>query len=540
MKIAIVCDVLGEENNGTTVAAMNLIRFLRSRKHDVRVVCPDEKRRREAGYYVVPQLNVGPLNDYVRKNGVSIAISDSAVLESALRDVDIIHIMTPFILGKSALEYGRKHRIPVTAGFHAQAENITNHLHLMNSRLANGLTYKTMYRLVYQYVDAIHYPTQFIREVFESEVGPTNGYVISNGVNDRFVKTEVERPREWTDKFVILFTGRYGLEKSHRVLIDAVARSRYEPKIQLVFAGEGPLKEELEAYGRKLTNPPVMGFFSRDEMLRVINSADLYVHPAEIEIEAIACLEAISCGLVPVIADSPRSATRFFALGENNLFHYNDPADLALKIDYWLEHPKEKDDCSKAYQGYTKQFEQRHCMEEMERMLKETAAQYAGSKNSVFRPMRRFRQQVSTEECIRVLTEEKRGVLSMLGDNGYPYGIPMNHWYDPEEGKLYFHGAKTGHKIDSIKKHDKVSYCVFDAGFRKEGEWALNVTSVVVFGRISPVTDENKIRQIGEHLLRKFTDDAEYIQKEVRDALPRAQCLELTIDHMTGKLVKES
>ncbi len=540
MKIAIVCDVLGEENNGTTVAAMNLIRFLRSRKHDVRVVCPDEKRRGEAGYYVVPQLNVGPLNDYVRKNGVSIAISDSSVLESALRDVDIIHIMTPFILGKSALEYGRKHRIPVTAGFHAQAENITNHLHLMNSRLANGLTYKTMYRLVYQYVDAIHYPTQFIREVFESEVGPTNGYVISNGVNDRFVKTEVERPGEWTDKFVILFTGRYGLEKSHRVLIDAVARSKYEPKIQLVLAGEGPLKEELEAYGRKLTNPPVMGFFSRDEMLRVINSADLYVHPAEIEIEAIACLEAISCGLVPVIADSPRSATRFFALGENNLFHYNDPADLALKIDYWLEHPKEKDDCSKAYQGYTKQFEQRHCMEEMERMLKETAAQYAGSKNSVFRPMRRFRQQVSTEECIRVLTEEKRGVLSMLGDNGYPYGIPMNHWYDPEGGKLYFHGAKTGHKIDSIKKHDKVSYCVFDAGFRKEGEWALNVTSVVVFGRISPVTDENKIRQIGEHLLRKFTDDAEYIQKEVRDALPRAQCLELTIDHMTGKLVKES
>ena len=72
-----------------------------------------------------------------------------------------------------------------------------------------------------------------------------------------------------------------------------------------------------------------MRFFSRDEMLRVINSADLYVHPAEIEIEAIACLEAISCGLVPVIADSPRSATRFFALGERNLFHFNDPADLA-------------------------------------------------------------------------------------------------------------------------------------------------------------------------------------------------------------------
>ena len=540
MKIAIVCDVLGEENNGTTVAAMNLIRFLRRRGHDVRVVCPDEKRRGEAGYYVVPQLNVGPLNEYVRKNGVSIAISDSKVLENALHDVEIIHIMTPFILGKSALEYGRKHHIPVTAGFHAQAENITNHLHLMNSRLANDLAYKTMYRLVYQYVDAIHFPTQFIREVFEKEVGPTNGYVISNGVNDRFVKTEVKRPEEWADKFVILFTGRFGLEKSHRVLIDAVAESRHAPIIQLVFAGKGPLQQELEAYGQKLSNPPVMRFFSRDEMLRVVNSADLYVHPAEIEIEAIACLEAISCGLVPVIADSPRSATRFFALEENNLFHYNDPADLARKIDYWFEHPREKEECSKAYQGYTKQFEQQHCMEEMEAMLLDIAAKHTVCISGAFRPMRRFRQQISKQECIRVLKEEKRGVLSMIGDNGYPYGIPMNHWYDPEENKLYFHSAKVGHKIDSITRNDKVSYCVFDAGYRKEGEWALNVNSVVIFGRISPVTDEEKRKLIGEHLLRKFTDDEAYIQKEVRDALPRAQCLELTIDHITGKLVNES
>ena len=377
MRIAVVCDVLGAENNGTTVAAMNLIRFLRGRGHDVRVVCPDEDRRGQAGYYVVPQLNVGPLNDYVRKNGVSIAVTDDAVLDSALRDVNVIHIMTPFFLGKAALEYGRKHGIPVTAGFHAQAENITNHLHLMNSPLANELTYKAMYRLVYQYVNAIHYPTRFIREVFEREVGPTNGYVISNGVNSRFVRTETKRPEEWTDKFVILFTGRYGLEKSHRVLIDAAAKSKYEAKIQLVFAGDGPLRAELEAYGKKLTNPPVMRFFSREEMLGVINGADLYVHPAEIEIEAIACLEAISCGLVPVIADSPRSATRFFALGNNNLFHFNDPDDLKDKIEYWMEHPEEKAICSRAYQGYTRRFEQRHCMEEMEKMLTETAARCA-------------------------------------------------------------------------------------------------------------------------------------------------------------------
>ena len=154
--------------------------------------------------------------------------------------------------------------------------------------------------------------------------------------------------------------------------------------------------------------------------------------------------------------------------------------------------------------------------------------------------MRRFKHQISEEECIRILTAEKRGVLSMLGEDGYPYGIPLNHWYNPEDGKLYFHGAKTGHKIDAIKANDKVSYCVYDAGYRKEGEWALNVTSVVVFGRISLVTDVDKARMIGENLCRKFTDDEAFIQHELQNALPRVQCLELTIDHMTGKLVNES
>ena len=80
MLAAIVCDVLGEENNGTTVAAMNLIRHLKARGHEVRVVCPDEYRRGQPGFYVMPQLNVGPLNAYVRRNGVSIAVTDDAVL----------------------------------------------------------------------------------------------------------------------------------------------------------------------------------------------------------------------------------------------------------------------------------------------------------------------------------------------------------------------------------------------------------------------------------------------------------------------------
>ena len=158
----------------------------------------------------------------------------------------------------------------------------------------------------------------------------------------------------------------------------------------------------------------------------------------------------------------------------------------------------------------------------------------------MFRPMRRFKQQITEEECKRVLSEEPRGVLSMIGDDGYPYGIPLSHYYSEEDNKIYFHGAKEGHKIDALKSCDKVSFCVYDKGYRKDGEWALNINSVVCFGRIKLIDDEDRAKDICTKLCRKFTDDEEYIKKELDSALSRVQCFELEIEHMTGKLVNES
>ena len=158
----------------------------------------------------------------------------------------------------------------------------------------------------------------------------------------------------------------------------------------------------------------------------------------------------------------------------------------------------------------------------------------------MFRQMRRFKQQISDGECIRILNEQPRGVLSVIGDNGYPYGIPLDHWYSEEDHRLYFHCAKEGHKLDAIKACDKVSYCVYDEGYRKEGEWALNINSVVVFGRMHVVEDEWQKRIICENLCRKFTDDESFLEKEMKNAFPRVCCLEIEIEHMTGKLVNES
>lgn len=158
----------------------------------------------------------------------------------------------------------------------------------------------------------------------------------------------------------------------------------------------------------------------------------------------------------------------------------------------------------------------------------------------MFREMRRFKQQLSEEECVKILKEEPRGVLSVLGDDGYPYGVPLDHWYSEADGRLYFHCAKTGHKLDAIRHCDKASYCVCDKGYRKDGEWVLHIKSVIVFGKMHLVEDEEKKREICTNLCMKFTDDKEYLEKELNSAFSRVECMELVPEHMTGKLVEES
>ena len=158
----------------------------------------------------------------------------------------------------------------------------------------------------------------------------------------------------------------------------------------------------------------------------------------------------------------------------------------------------------------------------------------------MFREMRRFKQKLSEEECLNILKNEKRGVLCVQGDDGYPYGVPIDFWYDEETEKICFHGAREGHKMDSINRSDKVTFCVYDEGYRKDGEWALNIKSVIVFGRIKTVEDEQRAEKISRNIALKFTDDMDYIDLEVKRHIKRVNCLEITPEHITGKLIKES
>ncbi|SFX82180.1 pyridoxamine 5'-phosphate oxidase family protein [Ruminococcus sp. XPD3002] len=158
----------------------------------------------------------------------------------------------------------------------------------------------------------------------------------------------------------------------------------------------------------------------------------------------------------------------------------------------------------------------------------------------MFREMNRKGQQLSQDECIDILKKELRGVLSVIGDDGYPYGLPINHFYCEEDGKLYFHSGMEGHKIDALRRCEKVSFCVCDEGTKKEGEWAITFRSVIVFGRAEVIEDREKIYDIARKLSYKFTSDEEYIAKEIKNAGPRTFMFALVPEHITGKRVKEA
>lgn len=158
----------------------------------------------------------------------------------------------------------------------------------------------------------------------------------------------------------------------------------------------------------------------------------------------------------------------------------------------------------------------------------------------MFREMRRAKQQVSEEDCKTVLRTAKRAVLSVIGDDGYPYGVPIDFLFDEENGTIYFHCAKAGHKIDAIKRCPKVCFTTWNEGFRKPGDWPWNVTSVIAMGIAELVDDTAVTAEKALKLALKYYPTAEAARAEVDKAVSRVQLVAIHVQHMTGKLVKES
>ena len=156
---------------------------------------------------------------------------------------------------------------------------------------------------------------------------------------------------------------------------------------------------------------------------------------------------------------------------------------------------------------------------------------------TTFRPMRRFKQALPEQECREILTRAYRGILSVIGDGGYPYALPINFLY--ADGHFWFHCALEGHKMDAIKACDKACFTVYDEPVKEENDWWYHVKSDICFGRIRVVTDEaermTRLRQFGA----KYFPEGYDIDSDMMKNGPRAAVLDFEIEHMSGKRVKE-
>ena len=380
MNVTIICDVLGVPNNGTSVAAYNLINHLKSQGHNVTVVCCDADKEGESGYKIVPTMKLGPIaNAALARNEVVPAKADPVILEEALKGADVVHLLMPFPLSWKAVKICEKYGIPMTSSFHVQAENFTCHIGMMKSAFATKEVYKYFYKKVYSHCAYTHYPTEFIKQDFEGNIKKhVPSKVISNGVSEYFFEPAppeaIEKQKAKNkDKFTIVVVGRYSSEKAQQVLIKAVAKSKYKDKIHLILAGEGPKRRHYKKLVKKNGVDCEMRFFDHDELKEVLNAADLYVHTAYVELESIACLEAIVTGLVPIICNSKRSAARFFAQDDRCLYQKWDSEDLKNKIEYFMDNPKELEACRKKYKTQANVSRLAECMNKMEQMLEEAA-----------------------------------------------------------------------------------------------------------------------------------------------------------------------
>ena len=157
----------------------------------------------------------------------------------------------------------------------------------------------------------------------------------------------------------------------------------------------------------------------------------------------------------------------------------------------------------------------------------------------MFRPMRRKVREISIEAAKDLLRNSRRGVLAVNGDNGYPYALPLNYIYDEDSTAIIFHGARAGHKIDSIRACDKVCFTVYGNETIKEEAWAPYVQSTIVYGRCHLVDDQERAMEILRDLARKYYPSEDIIDGEIAKAGKAVQMFQIEIEHMTGKEIQE-
>lgn len=351
MKIAMIIDSYDNASNGAVVSTRRFVSLLRQ-EHSVKVITGGELHEDHIG---LPAMNIPLFGSKIDKMGFSFARPDRRILRSIIEWADIVHVQFPFFLGRAAINLCREMNKPVITSFHVQPENMLFNVGIRSGRLIE-LFYRFYIKNFYNRSSSVICPTEFAASELKKRGLKTKTTVVSNGILPEFTPLHSSERKKTGNHFTILSVGRMAKEKNHEILIEAIKRSHYRDRINLIISGKGPLKNQLRRQARGLYNAPIIDFLPYAQLIQAYQNADLYVHSSEVELESMTVLEAMACGLPPLIADSKYSAAPGFALNSMFLFESNSAADLARRIDYWMEHENELETCRYRYAREASKF----------------------------------------------------------------------------------------------------------------------------------------------------------------------------------------
>lgn len=364
MVILLVIDNYYDQSNGATITTKRFKEALVKRGHEVRVLTIAAKD--DSLIYALKEKKLPLVSDIVSKQDMKFAAIDKNKIRQALEDVDVCHLVFPFKLSRVTNKIANDMKISVTTSYHIMPENIVYGAGVrVLSPLFNWLAYR-YFDSFYKKVHTIHVLSKMSESFVEKRYPKAKRFVITNGVTEDFYQIN-NQPLH--DKVRIVSIGRYSKEKSQDITIKAIGLSKYKDQIELILPGKGKQEAKLKKLATKYEVDVKFGFMNKTKLIETLKNAYMFVHSAEIEIEGMSCLEAMASGVVPIISNAKKSASRFFSIEPSNSYRNRDAKDLTAKIDYWIENPNKRAENLEMYQTFIKHFRFEDAVLKFEHML---------------------------------------------------------------------------------------------------------------------------------------------------------------------------
>ena len=362
MKVLFVTNNINVPGNGICSSVNATVKHLKDRGIDARILAGTAPGTDgPAPDFPLEKFHFPIFQPIIDANGFSYAKLTGRTMREAIEWADIVHVTEPLFLQEKAVNIARKMGKPVVGTFHLYTQNILNEIPGASWEWSNDVLMKMWNNAIFRHCSIIQCPTSAVKRLLQKHNYRSKLEVISNGIEIDEQKVIAAKPEK--NPYIILNTGRYANVKSQKTLLEAMEHSKHSREIKLIFAGTGVNYDKLKKTADNLLSrgvlafPPQFGFRTHEEISGIARQAYLYVHCATLEVEGLGCLEAIKEGCVPVIGSGDLIGTTDFALDDRSIYPAQDAKALADKIDWWIEHPAQREEAGQRYADFSRQFD---------------------------------------------------------------------------------------------------------------------------------------------------------------------------------------